>query len=69
MREGGANAIDPLANTAVRQTHRGDVGKAASEMDLDLDEAGLHADEDRARGSSEHVTVLAEEAGGTGTLG
>jgi hypothetical protein len=34
-------------------------------MDLDLDEAGLHADEDRACGSSEHVTVLAEEAGGT----
>jgi hypothetical protein len=34
-------------------------------MDLNVHEAGLHADEDRTRGSSEHVIVLAEETGGT----
>jgi hypothetical protein len=65
VRERRTDAIDPLANAAVRQSHRGDVGKAASEMDFDLDDASLHADEDRSRGSSEHVIVLAEEAGGT----
>jgi hypothetical protein len=34
-------------------------------VDLDFDETGLDADEDRPRSSSEHLIVLAEEAGGT----
>jgi hypothetical protein len=34
-------------------------------MDLDLHETGLYPDEDRPRGSSEHVIVPVEEAGGT----
>jgi hypothetical protein len=64
-----ADAIDPFTNAAVGESDRGDVGDPAAQVNLDLHQAGFDADEDRPRGSTEHVMTL-EEAGGTvGTVG
>jgi hypothetical protein len=69
VRQRGTNPIDPLADAAVGPPNRSDRGKAAAQVDLDFDEAGVDADEDRPRGSSEHRIVLAEEAWDRGRRG
>jgi hypothetical protein len=58
--------VEPFANAVIRQTHRGDVGEPAPEVDLDVHEVRVHADENRTGGPSEHEAVPRRELGGTG---
>ena len=52
MTECGTDAVDPLADSGVGQADRRYGGNAIGQIDLDLDQPGIHAIKDGADGAA-----------------